>query len=117
MSGERQAFLDRAPGEVRGVVLLDGAPERLLIAREGDATPRLGARYGARVEAISERMGLARLDLGGVPGTLRLRGQGGFHVGERLEVEVTAEPVRGKPAAVRRHRPGPAPPRVLQPPP
>ena len=102
MSGERRAVLDRAPGEVRGVVLLDGRPERLLIAREDDAAPRLGARYAARVEAVSERMGLARVDLGGAAGTLRLRGLATSpHVGERLEVEVAAEPVRGKPAALR----------------
>ena len=102
MSGERRAFLDRAPGEVRGVVLLDGRPERLLIAREDDATPRLGARYAAQVEAISERMGLARVDLGGSVATLRLRGLATApHVGQRLEVEVAAEPVRGKPAALR----------------
>ena len=109
MSGGRRAFLDRAPGEVRGVVLLEGRPERLLIAREDDATPRLGARYAARVEAVSERMGLARMDLGGSMGTLRLRGLAAApHVGERLEVEVAAEPVRGKPAALRRLGPGPA---------
>ena len=42
--GVRRAFLDRSPGETRGVVLLDGRPERLLIVRDGDATPRLGAR-------------------------------------------------------------------------
>ncbi len=109
MTAGRRAFLDRAPGEVRAVVLLAGAPERLLISREDDATPRLGARYGARVEAVSERMGLARLDLGGAVGTLRLRGlHAAPHVGERLEVEVVAEPVRDKPAALRLRGPGPS---------
>ncbi len=108
MSGERRAFLDRAPGEVRAVVLLDGRPERLLIWREDDPAPRLGARYAARVEAVSERMGLARLDLGGLSGTLRLRGLANApHVGERLEVEVVAEPVRDKPAAFRLAGTGP----------
>ncbi len=108
MSGERRAFLDRAPGEVRAVVLLDGSPERLLIAREDDAAPRLGARYAARVEAVSDRMGLARLDLGGPVGTLRLRSLAAPpHVGERLEVEVAAEPVREKPAALRLCGPAP----------
>ncbi|WP_174301255.1 ribonuclease E/G [Caulobacter sp. S45] len=99
---ERCAFLDRAPGEVRAVVMLDGSPERLLIWREDDITPRLGARYAARVEAVSERMGLARLELGGPGGALRLRGLAAApHVGERLQVEVVAEPVREKPAALR----------------
>ena len=117
LSGERRVVLDRAPGEVRGVVLLDGLPERLLIAREDDATPRLGARYAARVEAVSERMGLARVDLGGAAGTLRLRGLAAApFVGERLGVEVAAEPVRGKPAALRRLGAGPtAAPGLLRP--
>ena len=35
MSARRQAYLDASPGEVRGVVTLDGRPERLLIARDG----------------------------------------------------------------------------------
>ena len=105
----RRAFLDRSPGETRGVVLQDGRPERLLIVREGDATPRLGARYAARVEAVSERMGLARLDLGAAAGTLRLRGLSAMpHVGQRLEAEVVVEPVRGKPAVLRFVGGGPA---------
>ena len=108
MSGVRRAYLDRSPGEARAVVLLDGRPERLVIAREDDPTPRLGARYAARVEVVSARMGLARLDLGAALGTLRLRGADAAAVGERLEVEVLAEPVRGKPATVRRMGPGPA---------
>ena len=102
MSGERRAFLDRSPGEVRGVVLLDGRPERLLLAREDDDTPRLGARYLAQVHAVSPRMGLARLDLGRAAGTLRLRPPTPVpDVGRRLQVEVVAEPARDKPAALR----------------
>ena len=85
------------------MVTLDGRPERLLIAREGDDTPRLGVRYAARVEAVSARMGLARLDLGGVAGALRVRaGETAPDVGRLIHVEVLAEPVRGKPAALRR---------------
>ena len=102
MSGARRAYLDASPGEVRGVVTLDGWPERLLIAREDDPTPRLGARYAARVEAVSARMGLARLDLGQATGTLRLRSEAAVHEGQPLRVEVVAEPLRGKPAALRR---------------
>ncbi len=102
MSGARRAFLDRSPGETRAVVTLDGRSERLWIVREDDATPRQGARYAAQVEAVSARMGLARLDLGGVAGALRFgRDAAPPQVGRRLEVEVTAEPARGKPAAVR----------------
>ena len=109
MSGERRAFLDHAPGEVRGVVLLHGRPEHLLIGREDEVEPRMGAIYAARVEAVSPRMGLARLDLGARPGTLRVRGSAVLPpVGERLEVEVVAEPARGKPAAMRLVGPGPS---------
>ena len=100
MTGVRRAYLDLAPGEARGVITLDGRPERLLIVREDDPTPRLGARYAARVEAVSVRMGLARLDLGEAAGTLRVRGDLP-DVGRRLVVEVVAEPVRGKPATLR----------------
>jgi hypothetical protein len=101
VSGVRRAWLDVGPGEARGLVTLDGRPERLLVVRDGDQTPRLGQRFGARVEAVSARLGLARLDLGGQLATLRLRGGAPPAVGARLSVEVTAEPVRGKPAAVR----------------
>jgi hypothetical protein len=102
VSGEgRRAYLDRSPGEERAVVTVGGRPERLLIAREDDATPRIGARYLGRVEAVSERMGLARLELGGVIGAMRLRRDLAVHVGQKLELEVVAEPVRGKPAQLR----------------
>ena len=40
MSG-RAFFLDRCVGETRGVVTLDGRPERLMIARDGEAATTL----------------------------------------------------------------------------
>ena len=50
----RRTFLDRSPGEARGVVLLDGRPERLFIERDGEEQgPRLGERHRARVEELS----------------------------------------------------------------
>ncbi len=102
MIGRRSAWVDVSPGETRAAVFLDGRAERLLIVREDDPTPRLGARYAARVEAVSARMGLARLAMGEVAGTLRLRPSSVMPtVGERIEVEVVAEPARGKPAAFR----------------
>jgi len=101
--GERRFYLDRCPGEVRGVVTLEGAPERLLLEREGDLTPRLGAVFGGRTTEVSARMGLARIDLGdGRIGSLRIRGSAKPpHEGQRLRVAVVAEPVGGKPAALR----------------
>ncbi len=104
MSVSRQLFLDVSPGETRGVVLVNGRPERLLIDRDGDATPRLGARYLGRVVASSSRMGLARLDIGlgedpGLAASLRLGGDAACD-GASVEVEVIAEPARGKGAMV-----------------
>jgi hypothetical protein len=100
---ERRFYLDRCPGEVRGVVTLDGAPERLLLQRDGELTPRLGAVYGGRVAELSARLGLARVDLGdGQLGSLRLRGlDRPPHEGQRLKVVVAAEPAGGKPAGLR----------------
>lgn len=122
MSISRQLFLDTAPGETRGVVVLNGRPERLLIARDGDATPRLGARYLGRVVALSSRMGLARIDLGqgGDPGraaSLKLGGASELSEGASLEVEIIAEPARGKGPLVSLIRPAPTGrPELLAPP-
>ena len=82
---------------------LDGAPERLLLERDGETSPKLGAVYGARTLEVSARLGLARLDLGdGQVGSLRLRGVAQPpHEGQRLRVGVVAEPASGKPAALR----------------
>ena len=45
----RQIFLDQGVGETRGVVTLDGRPERLLIHRDDDDQKlALGARLVAR---------------------------------------------------------------------
>jgi hypothetical protein len=106
VSVSRQLFLDVSPGETRGVVLVNGRPERLLIDRDGDATPRLGARYLGRVVASSSRMGLARLDIGlgadpGLAASLRLGGGDAPAEGASVEVEIIGEPARGKGAQVR----------------
>ena len=64
---ERSLFLDRGIGETRGVVLLDGRPERLLIERDGDdQATRLGARHVARVRKVEPAFASAVVDLGGV---------------------------------------------------
>ena len=48
----RRFYLDRCVGESRGVVTLDGRPERLIIARESEpATQALGARLVARIRS------------------------------------------------------------------
>ncbi|MDB5495804.1 MAG: hypothetical protein JWP86_3141, partial [Phenylobacterium sp.] len=49
----RGLFLDRSPGELRGVVSLEGRPERLILRRdEDDPRLQLGARLVARVAGL-----------------------------------------------------------------
>ena len=99
----RRAYLDISPGELRGVVTLDGLPERLFVERVGvDLGPALGARYRARVAEIAGDLRLARLDLGsGVQGVLPLKPDAGLARGATLEVETTAEGRGGKVAVFR----------------
>jgi len=99
-AGVRRLYLDRCPGERRGVVQLDGRPERLLIERDGEAPITLGALYRGRVVAVSARMGLARVDLGDDIASLKLTRDAPLAEGAIVEVEVTAEPGRGKGAFV-----------------
>ncbi len=89
----RRLYLDRTPGEARGVVTLDGRPERLLIERaDADRGPRLGARYRARVVQLSGDGGLAFLDLGGgEAAVLPLKRGSPLAQGALVEGEVAAE--------------------------
>lgn len=99
MSGGRRLYLDISPGEARGVVTLDGRPERLLIHREGEPeVQRLGARLIARVRRVERGQGSAFLDLGeGPDAVLPLTGHAkGVVEGAAIEVEITAEARRGK---------------------
>jgi Ribonuclease G/E len=102
MSG-RRLFLDQGPGETRGVVDLDGRPERLLVEREGvRAGPRIGERHRARVEEVSPGLRLARLALGeGQAAVLPLSKDVQPHRGAAVEVEITAE-ARAEKSAVAR---------------
>ena len=115
--GDLEVFLDETPGETRGVVMRDGRPAHLLIAREGDAPQnRLGARCSGRVLEINAGLRGAFVDLGAeTPAFLSLNRNDRLTQGERLEVVVTAEPRAGKGAAVRRLGAGEGTPRVLEP--
>lgn len=63
MSQRRRLFLDAGVGERRGVVWLDGRPERLLIARTSDGeTAGPGAVVVARVARIEKGLGSAFLE-------------------------------------------------------
>ena len=113
---ERLLFLDRAPGEHRGVVLLDGRPERLLIERSDDAAvQRLGARGVARVRRIDRGLASAFLDLGeGPEAILPLTGEAAsLAEGAAVEVEIAAEARRGKGAVARLVGAAEGPPRIL----
>lgn len=100
---DRRIYIDKAPGETRGVVALDGRPERLLIEREGETWPRLGLRRRARVALVDRALGLAILDLGeGLEASLRLKADRAPPIqGQSLDVEIAIEPQGGKPAVAR----------------
>lgn len=112
----RKLYLDEGFGERRGVVCLDGRPERLLIEREGDGPARLGARFVARLETLDRASGLAFLDLGEEPAVLNLGPEThGLAQGAALEVEIRAEARRGKAAIARLIGPADGPPRLAEP--
>lgn len=101
---DRKYFLDKGIGETRGVITLDGRPERLLIERDGNSSATaLGARSVARVRSVEKAIGAAFLDLpGGVEAMLSLRQDELPPVrGAAVEVEIRTEPRRDKLATVR----------------
>jgi Ribonuclease G/E len=115
MSGV-EVFLDDTPGELRGMIARDGRFERLLIQRDDDVPQhRLGARCVGRVAAVEPAFGAAFVDLGAQPpfGFLPL-GQGpAVREGDRIEVEVAAEPRETKGPTLRLVGPGQGAPRLL----
>jgi Ribonuclease G/E len=103
-AGRRRSYLDRSPGETRGVITLDERPERLLVARSDDLeVQRLGARVMARVRRIERGVASAFLDLGqGPDAILALTGAAaGLAEGAAVEVEIVAEARRAKGAVAR----------------
>jgi Ribonuclease G/E len=114
---ERRLYLDAGVGETRGVVTLDGRPERLLIHRDGDEQRlRLGARLMASVRRLEPAIGSAFLDLGqGGEAILPFRPEERPVEGQALEVEIRSEPRRDKLAVVRAIGPGEGAPRLLTP--
>jgi Ribonuclease G/E len=114
---ERRLYLDIAAGETRGVVTLDGRPERLLITRDGDlAVQALGARVVGRIRAVDRASALAFLDLGAGPdGVLNITKEAGPLVeGQALEMEIRSEPRGDKGANARLIGTAEGPPRLLQ---
>jgi hypothetical protein len=112
---ERRIYLDVGLGETRGVVTLDGRPERLLIRRDGDPPcVALGARVVARVASLEAALGTAFLDLGGgVEAILPFKPDARPVRGQAIEVEIRGEPRRGKLAVARALGPAEGAPRLL----
>lgn len=104
----RRLYLDASPGERRGVVVLDGQPERLLIERDGEADrPRLGEIWRGRVGAAAPGFKGVFIDLGAGRQALLTAEAGARPVeGSALDVEVTAEARADKIPVVRQIGPG-----------
>jgi Ribonuclease G/E len=114
---ERRLYLDQGIGETRGVVTLDGRPERLLIRRDDD-DPRLalGARLVARVASVEPALATAFLDLGsGAEAILAFRPDARPVRGQAIEIEIRGEPRRGKLAVARAFGPAEGAPRLAAP--
>ena len=113
---ERRLFLDQGIGESRGVVTLDGEPERLLIWREGmPEQTRLGARLIGRVRKVEPAFASAFVDLGaGIEALMAFRPEARPVQGQAVEVEIRSEPRQGKLATVRVVGPAEGAPRLVQ---
>jgi len=115
---ERRAYLDTGVGGARGVVTLDGRPERLLIARDGDvACQAQGAEVIGRIRKLERGLALAFVDLGeGPDGVLNLRPEmPRLTEGQAVAVEIRAEPRAGKGAQLRLIGEAEGAPRVTKP--
>ena len=118
MSVAVEVFLDAMPGETRGVVFRDSWPEHLLIQRDSDVPQhRLGAHCVGRVTEVATGLRGAFVDLGsGEPaGFMPLGREATVRNGDRIAVEVTAEPRDGKGPVLRHTGPGEGVPRLLEP--
>jgi Ribonuclease G/E len=100
MAAARRLLIDESAGETRGVVLLHGRPERLLIEPAGavDAGWLHGERLVARVVRLERGLGMAFLDAAGQALTAA---PAGLTEGARVVMRVTAPARAGKLAAAR----------------
>lgn len=99
----RRLYIDDAPGERRGVVTLDGRPERMLFERSGAAGPLVGEHWAARVRRIDRSSATAFIDLGlGAETILNLSGESlRLTEGALVAVQITSPARRGKGAVAR----------------
>lgn len=116
---ERRIYLDTGFGESRGVLTLDGRPERLLVERDGDAvSARSGSHLVARVRKLDRASGLAFLEIADGEAVLNLGPEThGLTEGAAIEVEIRAEARRGKTAVARYVAAAEGAPRALSAPP
>jgi Ribonuclease G/E len=115
---QRKAYLDRGIGETRGVVTVDGHPERLFIVRDSDDPfDAPGARGVARIRRIERAFTSAFVELpGGASALLPMKaGDPALHEGQAVDVEVRIPSRRGKSAVVRLHGLAEGEPRQLSP--
>ena len=114
---KRALYLDQGPGEWRGVVTLDGRPERLLIERLDDPPrQKLGAVVVGRVRRVDRTLSSLFVDMGeGADAVLPLSGaSAGLAEGAAIEVEITAEAHAEKGAVVRMLAAAEGPPRLAR---
>jgi Ribonuclease G/E len=118
----RRLYLDEAPGERRGVVTLDGSPERLLISRLCDiAVQQAGAMSVVRVRRVDRTLNTAFLDMGeGPDAVLALAGASklfmeGVREGAWLAVKISAPARREKGAVASLVGPSEGPARLIEP--
>lgn len=114
----RSLYLDESPGERRGLLVVDGRAERLLVERDsGTPGQRLGAVVAARVVKVIPGAGLAFLDLGpGQQAVLNLNERTGRPVeGALLQVEIRTEARGDKGGVVKLIGPATGQPGVLSP--
>lgn len=117
MSGV-EVFLDELPGETRGIIRRDGRFTHILIDREDDQPRhRLGARSVGRVAEIPQGLKGAFVELADGPpwAFLPLKGADRVDVGQKVEVEVTAEPRERKGPTLKLIGSGQGEPRLLAP--
>ena len=97
MSGGRRVYIDDTPGETRGIIESDQGFEHILIERDGDdPARRLGAVSVGRITRVEPGLSGAFVDLGRSEGFLPLPRKASAHIGQKVEVEVVAEPREAK---------------------
>ncbi len=112
-----EVFLDDTPGEVRGVIARGGRFQHLLIQRDdADPAQRLGSRAIGRITTVAPSLKGAFVDLGGSQeGFLPFPAKAALTVGQKVEVEVTAEPREQKGPTLRLVGAGEGEPRLIRP--